>query len=146
MHQLPYPIWFPFNTEYGGYGFWCASVILIGNSFLVVSICCTLNILPIIFMSFAIGLIKELQVRIKDIEKCNKNIYHGPKNLKTRKKLQKLSLEKLVQCVEMHKKIRKLVEDIQDNFAIVFFSQGLMCVLILCKIAFVMSTVSIFKR
>lgn len=59
-HEVPYKVWFPFSTEYDSIGFWIGSYYLVLNSFYVSAVDITLDILPVIFMSFAIGLTEEL--------------------------------------------------------------------------------------
>jgi hypothetical protein len=68
-HQLPEKFWFPFDTEKSSLGFWGAATYLIGDSFLAAVTDVTLDILPVVFMTFAIGLVEELTDRFKAIGK-----------------------------------------------------------------------------
>lgn len=128
-HQLPYKIWFPFDTKNSEFGFWAAFAIMSVNSPYVAFVDCALDILPVIFITFAIGLIDELSARIElfglsdDIESS------------------KIELKK---CIEIHKSIKSYIAMIQDNFAIATLLQGLLSTVIMCTSAFTMSTVSCF--
>lgn len=118
--KMPYKVWFPFSTSYGGVGFWVASYYLVFNSFVVSAIDMAVDVLPCIFMSFIVGLLKELSDRLSTI-----------KNHK-----------ELIECIGIHKSLRKLVNDVEDNFSTTIFAQGLMSSVILCTCAFTMSVVS----
>lgn len=131
-HKLPYKVWFPFDTE-SGFNFWFSSYYLVVNSFFVSAIDMALDILPVIFISFAIGLINELSERLKQI---------GVFEVESSERTKSFQVEELVKCIEIHKKILKFVEEIRINFVIAIFAQGLTSSIILCACAFTMTTVS----
>lgn len=56
-HQLPYKLWFPFDSEKSEVGFWAAADIMIFIAPYITSIDLALDILPVIYISFAIGVI-----------------------------------------------------------------------------------------
>ncbi|CRL02771.1 CLUMA_CG016015, isoform A [Clunio marinus] len=60
-HKLPYKVWFPFETdiEKNELGFWVASFLVVFNSFFGSAIDMALDILPVTFMAFEIGLLDE---------------------------------------------------------------------------------------
>jgi hypothetical protein len=157
-HKLPYKAFFPFNTEYGGIGFWIASCFEILVTLPIASIGITSTILPVVFMSFAIGLVNEVAERLSEIGKVKKienPIMKSHKvgkiskaNLikidhKKEEKLQNIQqLEELKKCVAIHKKIKKFVAEIQQNFSIMILIEGFFCSIILCSSAFSLSIVS----
>jgi hypothetical protein len=54
-------------VEYGTIGFWIASFYLAAAAFPIATIDITLDILPVIFMSFAVGFLNELAARLSEI-------------------------------------------------------------------------------
>jgi hypothetical protein len=144
-HQLPYKVWFPFDTENSELGFWIASFSLICNSFTVSVVDISLDTLPVIFLTFAIGLTNELSARLSMVGSSDNKV-KGPnarqvlnsKSVST----ENVEMEKeLIKCIEIHKKIKEFVTEIQENFATVILIQGFFSALILCTGAFTMSTV-----
>jgi 7tm Odorant receptor len=114
-HKVPYKVWFPFDTEYGGNGFWIASIYLVLNSYVVSAIDMNLDCFPALFMSFATGMIDELCHRMEN--------FSTDKELNERER-QKQQEKELVKCIEVHKRIKGFVKEIQDNFAVIILLQG----------------------
>jgi hypothetical protein len=145
-HQLPFKAWFPFTTEYGTIGFWIASTYLVVHSFCIAAIDVALDILPVIFMSFAVGLLNELAARLSEIGKIDaRTEFDGPGNMNKylRERIKNYKTRKeLVKCIEMHQKIKEFVMEIERNFAASMLIQGIMSSVILCMSAFTLSTVS----
>ncbi|CRL02774.1 CLUMA_CG016009, isoform A [Clunio marinus] len=110
--KLPYKVWFPFdvNKETNEIGFWIASLYLIFHSFIVSTLDITLDIFPVVFMAFSIGLLNEFSQRLSKIE----------------------SNGDLIQCIIVHKKIKHFVNGIHANFATAIFFQGVTSSLTLC--------------
>lgn len=138
-HKLPYKVWFPFETINSETGFWIASIYLIFSSFVVSVVDISLDTLPVIFMTFAIGLINELSDRLVEIGNTE------PTNSKNKSNNQDLDTKELVKCIKIHQKIKEFVEEIHGNFSTVILVQGLFSALMLCTGAFTMSTVSSLK-
>lgn len=118
--QLPYKLWFPFDIETSSAGFWSAATYTVVQSYIATAVAIALDIMPVIFIGFAVGLIEEFSGRLENIK--NK--------------------QELVKCVEVHNKIKNYIKGIQDNFASVILIQGFMSSIILCVCAFSLSTVS----
>lgn len=133
-HKLPYRFWFPFDTENSEIGFWFAAFFLVFNSFVTSSVDIAVDILPVVFMTFAIGLTNELSKKLSDIGKIEKD-YKNCKSLNYKE------CSELIKCIEIHLKIKEFVAEIHSNFSTVILLQGLMSSLILCTCAFTMSTV-----
>lgn len=127
-HALPYKIWFAFDTVCCGPGFWAAYIFLVVHSFVNSAIDMGLDILPVIFMSFGIGLLNELSERLSLIG--------------SESKTDASNVGEFIECVEIHQKILKFVDEIQENFSTAIFLQGLVSSIILCACAFTMTTVS----
>lgn len=128
-HQLPYKIWFPFDYENSEVGFWSACALMLLNSPYISTLDLALDILPIIFMTFAIGLLDELAERLEKI---------GSKGEKP--------VQELVHCVEVHKKIKVFIRNIEKNFSTTVLMQGVLSSAILCTSAFTMSSVNVFNH
>lgn len=95
-----------------------------------------LDILPVIFMCFAVGFIDELSDRLKAIG-CNSEKKSLIKNFE-----QSDELKELLKCIEVHQAIKSYILDIQNYFATVIMVQGVMSSIILCTTVFTMSLVS----
>jgi hypothetical protein len=153
-HELSEKFWFPFDTKDSSFGFWFASTFLIGDSFLAAVTDVSLDILPVIFMSFAIGLVEELADRFEAIGKDNEGKQSKamkdkqPKATKIIKPGTSL-LEKpkpnhkreFIKCVKIQQKIKEFVSEIQANFSAAISIQGILSTVILCMNAFTMSMV-----
>lgn len=129
-------VWFPFDTENTEFGFWIAALCQVFNSFVIGFIDVAVDILPVIFIAFATGLVDELADRLSEIGYSNEHL-----------KTQDFENE-FIKCIEIHKQIKFFINEIHVNFATVIFLQGLLSSIILCTCAFTMSTVSsltIFK-
>jgi hypothetical protein len=143
-HEIPYRFWFPFDVHGNLILFWVASLYQVMTSLLLAPIGMTLNILPVMFMSFATGLMEELEERFKNIGsklKTGSKMRSG--NVKgVQVKSKTGSKEELNRCIEIHLKIREFVNQIQSHCALTFFIQWLMSSVILCSGVFALSQVS----
>jgi hypothetical protein len=157
FHKLSFKIWFPFDTETSEIGFWIAAtfIFLIGPFLSTLDV--ILDILPVIFMSFGVGLIDELAERLSEtgkVQKLENPIMKAHKlgesskaNLikvdrKVEESLRKFDqLEELKKCIEIHKKIKEFSADIASNFSVVILIQGVFSSIILCTTAFTVSVV-----
>lgn len=128
-HRMPFHWWFPFDTKNSEIGFYSASFLELLNTPVIASINLSLGILPIIFLTFIIGLTDELCHRLNEIGKMNSSESNCE--------------EELITCIKIHERIKKIAEDIQDNFASMILAQGMMASFTLCTAALVMSLVSL---
>lgn len=138
FQELPWNLWFPYLDT--SIGFWTANTYLLIYAAVTSSLDMTLDILPGIFMSFAIGLMDELCSRIEAIGMKRTFLDEGPG---TSTKIQVMSnhREELIKCLETHKQLKTLVEEIEENFSLSLIFQGYFSSLIMCSVAFVASTV-----
>lgn len=140
LHQLPYKLWFPFDTETSKIGFEVARLYLVLTPFVVSIFDATLDILPVVFMTFAIGLVKELSDRLAEVGKIKEV---GGKGSTKRQQATPADAEvELIKCIEIHQRILEYVAEIKHNFSAAIFMQGFMSSLTLCTCAFTMSVVS----
>lgn len=121
--QLPYKLWFPFDIKTSSVGFWSAATYTVVQSYIATAVAIALDIMPVIFIGFAVGLIEEFNDRLGKVR----------------------STQDLVKCVEIHIRIKIYIKGIQDNFATVILVQGFMSSIILCVCAFSLSTVSCYS-
>lgn len=132
--ELPYKVWIPFETKNSSIGFQVASTYLIINGWTVASIDMALNILPVIFISFAIGLVEKLTDRLQNI---GKHVESG----ETTSVRSSDQTKEFIKCVEIQRQIKLYVVEIQENFSTSILIQGLLSSVILCTSAFMMSMV-----
>lgn len=132
-HRMPYKVWFPFDTTNSEFGFYAACVFELVVGPIVASLDCAFDIMPVIFISFATGLLHELSSRL---DRIGTKIIRKPKD-------EKLDEEEIVKCIQIHLKIKEYVADIQEMFSTVIQIQGILSTIILCACALTMSTVSI---
>jgi 7tm Odorant receptor len=112
---LPYPVWYPFDAE-NGIGFSVTAV----HQLLTTCYACTFEIvfdfLPIILMSFLVGLFNELAKKIDAI------VY-----------TEEYGLEKLIECIKLQKSYKEFADEIKQTFGFVLFVQGLFSTLSICS-------------
>jgi hypothetical protein len=134
LHELPYKAWFPFDTTSSEVNFWAASVYVMIIAFPLSISDITLDMIPVIFLTFAIGLVEELAeklAQIVDEVKTSKASSNEDQEIE----------KKMVKCIEIHMQIKKFVKEIEDNFSLAIFLQGVISSVILCASAFALSTV-----
>jgi hypothetical protein len=145
-HELAYKIWIPRETEQDSLIFWTASAYLVFISFFVSSNGTGLDILPVIFMSFAIGLINELEERLSEFGKGMEVVktQNGPVTSRKKliKPLQEARKREMIKCIEIHLKIKEFTDQIHENFSMAILIQGFMSSIILCMGLFALSVVS----
>lgn len=143
-HQLPYKVWFPFDSENSEIGFWAAAAIMIFIAPYIMSIDLALDILPVIYISFAIGVITELAGRLEKIglQKVPESLNGSTKDDFQRQQ-EKLHYDELVQCTKIHAEIKNYINRVERNFVAVLMIQGMLSSIILCTTAFTMAIVKL---
>jgi hypothetical protein len=155
-HALPYKFYLPFDTEVV---FWMVSMYLVVDSLIIGIIMMVFDMLPIIVISVAIGLIKELTHRLSQIGTRKKDDDEGSKINRAAGPSSKVSkaarvlaqkafddekdLNELLKCVEIHMRTKELVVEVENIFVSGIFFQGLMSTVIMCMAAFIISVVSL---
>lgn len=141
-NELPYKIWSPYQNT--SIGLWSATIYLTLFTYQATAINMTLDMMPGIFLTFAIGLIDELCERLEKIGKDEIVLDDNPGTSRGIKiKTKKNKEEEFIRCVEIQKKIKKFVSDIEDNFSLSIIIQGFISSVILCTLSFILTLVSI---
>ncbi|KAG5667247.1 hypothetical protein PVAND_015237 [Polypedilum vanderplanki] len=121
-HQLSYKMWFPFEINF------CFAIIY--------QICClynyslvnlVLDILPVFFIVYTVGMLEQLCDNLENIKKSTK----GEENR-----------QKLINCIEYHCKIIEINKKIQKIFSPIFLARGFLSVAVLCTAIFAILTLS----
>jgi hypothetical protein len=115
--QLQFKAWFPLDTESSDVGFCFAVVFFTAIPVAIGIVAMSLNVLPVIFMAFGVGLINELAAKLNQIGEFKES----------------LVMEKeLIKCIEILEKIRKYVKETGDNFSRAIFIHGFVSSLMIC--------------
>lgn len=146
-HKLPYKMHFPYLDYENNDSVFIILAIYELTPALTCSITTSLDTLPVFFMCFAAGMLEDLNVRLSLIgsKYTVEEITDNPKLIDDAKDRNK-DLNNLLECIEMHQKIMKIVSDTQKYFATVIMIQGAMSSIIFCSTAFMLSTVSLREK
>lgn len=138
---LAVKMWFPYDAEGDMISLYLTAVFQMFSSIHNCSVCIALDMLPVYFMSYAVGLIDVLCCNLENIGSHNPNDkLHGRFAFDQGKNTQIL-----IKLVEVHIRIKRIIFNIQDIFSSVLMAQGIMSVIILCTTSFSMSVVSLRK-
>lgn len=130
--RLPYEIWFYFDHEKNVGGFWFLCVYQYLMSMYAAAIGYSIDIFPVIFMCYIIGMIKELTLRIDKIGS----------RMKEFKILEAYNFQELRKCIEIHSMIKKILSKIEHQFSAIILVQGFLNSVTLCSSAFMLTLVS----
>lgn len=119
--------WLPFEIEPNSWAFKVGLVHLVMNFAFIVPLNASLNILPVLFMSSAIGLLKSFTEKLKNLRKIEDS--------------QELEIE-LKKCIDLHNEIETYVNEIQNSFGKTIFFQGNVSMVSLCFYALSVAVVS----
>lgn len=109
-HKLPLKMWFPYDYDHNDSQFWLSAgyQLLIGLIYTPVVI--IVDMLPVFFICFTIGLIEELFERFeRAVDEAKPNKSHQ----------QSENMKKLIKCIKLQQEIKNLVSDITEVFGIV---------------------------
>jgi hypothetical protein len=140
-HKLPFPLKVPFGITDGPAGFWITSVILLVYSIPTGFLNVTLDSLPFIFMSYATGLIEDLAEIIEESGRKDE-VNEDQRATNSQQKPEYNANPDLIKCVEIHKKIKEFVSEIQRLFSFPIWVHATASSGILCSFVFSLSTVS----
>lgn len=118
--KMPINVWYPFSTENFDIGFWIGSLYMVAVIYIGSSISVTFEVFPVIFISFAIGLVEELADRLSGVE----------------------DNDELIKCIKIHLKIKEFIKEVQDSFELVLLIQGFTSSTSICLCVFSLSIVS----
>lgn len=100
------------------------------------SINLALDCLPVIFMSCAVAMVNGLS---RKIEKIGHEIQKPGKKIDNQ---ENRHVKELVECVEIHLKVKKFTQNIEEHFSTIILVQGLMSSVILCTTVYLLSMVN----
>lgn len=141
-HQLPFKVSLPFDTN-SEVGFWIAAALSVVALYTMSAIDVALNLLPVILISFTVGLMNELSNRLSCIGEKNEVPRSGNVAGKS-DETTTYGVDELIKCIKIHQKIIELKQEIHQNFSKLVFLQGFMSSVILCAIVYTLSLVMLF--
>lgn len=121
-HQILFKIWLPFDAESCEACYWIETCFLTLNISYVTSAAVALDMLPLAFICFVVGLVEELSDRLAAVT----------------------TNEELIKCIQFHIEIKEFVKKIHANFAAVILLDGFVSSTVFCVCAFLMSMASLF--
>jgi hypothetical protein len=125
--QMPFKAWFLLDPEASEVGFYITLIFMTAIPMAIGIIAMSLNVLPVIFMAFGVGLINELTARLSEIGEF----------------LEPQVMEKeFVKCIEILSRIRKYIKETGDNFSQAIFVHGFVSSLIICTNVYAITKVS----
>lgn len=130
-HKLAYRMHFPFLDYKKNDKIFILCALYQMSPVFICTVTISLDFVPVMFMCVATGIVKELSDRMEKIGKSAKS--------------EEEATEKLLKCVEIQLKIKKVVVEIQENFSGVILVQLLLSSVIFCSNAFMLSLVSPLK-
>ncbi|CAO1358417.1 unnamed protein product [Diamesa serratosioi] len=153
-HRLPYKTWAPVDYHNNKNWYWVLAFYQIICPTCGACIVATLDMLPVFFICIATGLIKELCQRIGSIgEKDAKLIIEPPTKLQIKFLLlsqqrltQEEHLKELLNCIEIHKEIKKFATKSGEIFSTMIFAQGVSSSINMCTAAFQLSLIKPYSE
>lgn len=168
-HKLPMNLWFPYDHRNNEVWFWISVAYQEISGIVGVSMIIIIEMFPLYFMCYLIGIIEELcdqmekicdvkivKVKPKPQMTFNEKLVGFSKVAKRQsneqnfeaktEKFQKnqekdKNLEELLKCIKIHQKIKSLTADVSDIFGKVIWLQGFLSTVILCTSAFSLTIV-----
>ncbi|CAO1433671.1 unnamed protein product [Diamesa serratosioi] len=146
--KFPNKLWLPFDYSTDSYWYWTLTYYQILNSLIYSGVLVALDVLPVVFMSFAASLVDELALRITKIGNeaicCNTTTKRSIKIIQ--QKRHEANKEELRRCIESHLKIKEFVGKTGNIFSTMIIIQGLMSSIILCTCAFQLTLMVIINE
>lgn len=146
LHEIPYRMWFPFDYHSNNMLFWLTALYQTIGPIIYASVDFSQDVYPVIFMCYIFGMMEELGLRLESLKsvpmsggKENQSECDASVSNSTDIK------QKLVNCVKLQLKIRKITKQVEELFAVVIFVQGTMSTLILCTTSYALTVVSVEK-
>lgn len=128
LENLPYRMWFPFETNTSG-GYATAALYQFVAVSIAASITNSVDMIPVFFMCYIAGFLDALNDWLESI-----------KSSRSGGKVD--NHEELKKCLEYHMKLQEYVNLVHKTFSLPWFFQGMMSTLILCTTAFSLTLVS----
>lgn len=148
-HRLPYKTWAPVDYHNNKYWYWVLAFYQIFCPTCGACIVATLDMLPVFFICIATGLINELCQRISSIGANEIQLIMEPPTelqikfllLSEQTRIEEQHLKELLNCIEIHKKIKQFTTKSGEIFSTMIFAQGVSSAINMCTAAFQLSLV-----
>lgn len=134
-HELAFPI-IKKNLLDTEFKYYTAALYDTVNPAIASSINLSLDCLPVFFMSYAIAIVNELSIRLEKIGEKTQNA--GSESRES----ERCHLNELIECVNIHLKVKELTRNIEQHFSTIILVQGLMSSIIFCTCIYVLSLVN----
>lgn len=142
-HKLAFQMYLPMVDYANNDGLFIATAVYQMLVIVLAQINMTLDILPMLFMCFVIGLIEELSDQLRNIGEPKNNLQRTKQpGISQSKHVNNSEAQELLKCIKIHQGIKKFIADTQKHFAVNIMIQGAMSSIILCTSAFTLSLVS----
>lgn len=132
-YHIPFVMWMPFDYRYNVYGFIAITCIEYLNPLIYTGVFCSLDLLPLYFFSLSVGFLEELSDRISKID-TKLQFKEGKFIDEVIRHDHALDYE-LLNCIEIHLKIRRLIANSQKIFQVYIGLQAISSSIILCTTA-----------
>lgn len=123
LKRIPFNVYGDVSYEENKIGFVLASINLMCSSALGNFAISILNIMPLVFLSYAVGFMDELSKRLEFIGLSEDFDY-----------------EELVECIRIHVKVKEIVDQIQENFKMSWLCQAVSSSMVICLSVFTMTS------
>ena len=146
-HKLAYRMYFPYLDYTNNDVVFVLLAIYQMSPVFICAVTLSLDCIPVFIICFATGMIEELSDRMKEIGKKSSvwKISESPRIIHN-KQTEKTIMKELLQCIEIHLKIKELIIGLQSNFSGVIMVQGILSSIIFCTTAFMLSLVSLYLK
>jgi hypothetical protein len=153
MRELPADIWLPYDYKSNSILFWLAFCHQCIGPIVFIPVFCICHYFPKLFISFAIGAVKELNEKMEKIlenpfvpEEPSTSNDENPRNVMQKalklKRQQEKHLKELLQCIKVHLRIKAFVKEIEGVFGILLGIQGALSVFIIFQTSILLISVS----
>lgn len=145
-HRLGFPLYYPYIDYKNNDWIFATLGVYEMLTMLTALLDITLDTLPVIFMSYAVGLLEELADRLGTVGfEMEENQLDDAISSVEALRLNKISnadkLKELLKCIDIHLGIKQYIADTEKLFATIIMTQGVMSSLIICTTIFTMSLV-----
>lgn len=138
-HIWAFPMWLPFGLhKTNEIAFWIISLYQCLDSYICGTVNETLDMLPVFFMSYVDGMIRELAMRFGNIRKRKTLNSDGTINTEPLKD----NTKELVECIKLHKKVIEINEKVRKIFSSIIMIQAVMSAIVLCTTIHTMTHVA----
>lgn len=164
--HLPFAMWFPWDKN-NRFGYWVSAAyqmsMAFGGSFIVAVV----DLLPAVFMSYAVGFIESLRLRLSSANETTMTEPPAKQNaldvtsaaevsakpggskiseFQLQNDVNDANYRELLMCIKFQIKIERFVEEIQETFSSMILVQSFISAVVLCTTSFLLIDVNFFKH